>query len=118
MPDTIRTDHGLYLFTKSGEDQIHTQGDLLGVLASCSEEGTRRLVLSAGSLDPDFFDLSSGLAGEFFLKLSTYRMKTAVVLGPDTRLSSRFGELMAECNRGKEIRFCRSLSEAESWLFR
>jgi len=117
MPATIHTEHGLYLYTQPGEERIHTQSDLLGLLARCSEEGTSLLVLSAGSLAPDFFDLSSGLAGDFFLKLSTYRVKTAVVLDPDTRLSSRFGDLIAECNRGKEIHFCRSLSEAERWLF-
>ena len=117
MPTSMSTEHGLYLYSRPVEDQIHTQGDLLQVLARCAEEETSRLVLSAESLHTEFFDLSSGLAGEFFLKLSTYRVKTAIVLGPDTRLSSRYARLIAECNRGKEIHFCRSLSEAEDWLF-
>jgi len=74
------------------------------------------LLLSEGALHPDFFDLSSGLAGEISMKLTTYRVKTAIVVDLESIPSLRFREWAGECNRGREICFCANLKETEAWL--
>ena len=60
--------------------------------------------------------MSTGLAGEISLKLSTYRVKTAIVVDIESIPSQRFREWAAECNRGREIRFCADLRKGEDWL--
>ena len=80
------------------------------------EVGASLLLISDGALHPDFFDLSTGLAGEISLKLSTYRVKTAIVIDIESIPSQRFREWAGECNRGREIRFCAKIQVAEDWL--
>jgi hypothetical protein len=97
-------------------DIIHTQQDILDLIGLCGEAGSNRVLISDGSLHPDFFDLSTGTAGEITLKLSTYRIKTAFMIDLALISSVRFQEWAAECNRGQEIHFWADESEAESWL--
>jgi hypothetical protein len=80
------------------------------------EVGANYLLVSGEALHPDFFDLSTGLAGEISLKLSTYRVKTAIVVDLEFNLCQRFREWAGEFNRGREIRFCTNLQDAEEWL--
>jgi hypothetical protein len=80
------------------------------------EVGANYLLVSGEALHPDFFDLSTGLAGEISLKLSTYRVKTAIVVDLESNLCQRIREWAGECNRGREIRFCTNLQDAEEWL--
>ncbi len=80
------------------------------------EIGASLLLIFNGALHPDFFDLSTGLAGEISLKLSTYRVKTAIVVDLESITSQYFREWVGECNRGREIRFCADLHEGEDWL--
>lgn len=95
---------------------VSTQADLLELIGLCGEAGTDRLLFPAGSLAEDFFDLSTGLAGELGLKLSTYRVKAAFVVALDAVPSHRFREWANECNRGREFHFCDSEECAVEWL--
>ena len=74
------------------------------------------ILLSENNLQPDFFDLSSGLAGSVLGKLAQYRVKTAVVADLDGIRSERFQELIFEMNKGKQVNFFRELEKAEQWL--
>ena len=97
---------------------IRDERDIMGLMTLCGEAGSNRIMISRGSLNPDFFDLSTGVAGEISHKLSTYRVKTAFVMDLSTISSERFQEWANECNRGNEIRFFEDILEAEDWLLR
>ena len=116
MPQIIQTNHGNYLLSDPKHGNLSSERDILDLLGFFGEVGANFLLISDGALHPDFFDLSTGLAGEISLKLSTYRVKTAIVVDLDSIPSQRFREWVGECNRGREIHFCADLQEGEDWL--
>ena len=116
MPQITQTNHGNYLLSDPNHGNIRSEQDILDLFGFFGEVGAGLLLISEGALHPDFFDLSTGLAGEISLKLTTYRVKTAIVIDLESIPSLRFREWAGECNRGREIRFCADLEEAEGWL--
>ena len=116
MPQIIHTNHGNYLLSDPKQGNLSSEQDILDLFGFLGEVGSSLLLLSEGVLHQDFFDLSTGLAGEISLKLSTYRVKTAIVVDLESIPSLRFREWAGECNRGREIRFCANIEEAEDWL--
>jgi len=116
MAQIIQTSRGNYLLSDPENGNIRSERDILDLMGHFGEVGANLLLISDGALHPDFFDLSTGLAGDISLKLSTYRVKTAIVVDLESIPSLRFQEWAGECNRGWEIRFCADLAEAEDWL--
>ncbi len=114
MGRIVRTGAGVYITPEP--EVVSSQGELLELIGLCGEVGTDRLLFPPGSLAEDFFDLSTGLAGELGLKLSTYRVKAAFVVDLESVPSSRFRDWAGECNRGGEIHFCDSEDRAVEWL--
>jgi hypothetical protein len=114
MSKIIRRGSGIYV--TPDPEIVSSQADLLELIGLCGEVGTDRLLFPRGSLAEDFFDLSSGLAGELGLKLATYRVKAAFVVDLENVPSRRFLEWAGECNRGREIHFCDSEEQAVEWL--
>lgn len=90
--------------------------DVSTVLEACFDNATDRLLLYPENLTERFFDLSSGEAGEVLQKLRNYHIRLAVVCTPSLRLSSRFGELLAEENRGPYFRLFDQRPAAQDWL--
>src|SRR5215211_4624883 len=90
--------------------------DVSIVLEACFDNATDRLLLYSENLTERFFDLSSGEAGEILQKLRNYHIRLAVVRTPTLRLSSRFGELLAEENKGPYFRVFDERSAAQDWL--
>jgi len=74
------------------------------------------VILTEGDLAQEFFDLRSGLAGEFFQKCMNYRVRVAIVLPDPETYGERFSELAYEHRSHNTIRFVRSKDEAEAWL--
>ena len=114
MTQIIQTSQGSYLL--SDTETISSERDILDLMGLFGEVGASLLLISEGVLHPDFFDLSTRLAGEISLKLSMYRVKTAIVANIKTVPSQPFRDWAGECNRGGEIRFCTDRDEAERWL--
>ena len=76
------------------------------------------IVIPMQRLDPDFFDLRTGVAGTMLQKFVTYRFRVAV-LGDFAELASKSESLQAfivEQNRGGAIWFLANLGELESRL--
>ncbi len=70
---TIKTSKGSISHCKlSANKVISTTSDFLEVLLSCE---TQTVAIDKDSLAKSFFDLKSGLAGEFLQKVSNYRKK-------------------------------------------
>jgi hypothetical protein len=55
-------------------------------------------------LDPAFFDLSSGVAGDFVQKFVNYGLRLAIV-GEIPQPSAALRDFVRECNRGRQVWF-------------
>ncbi|TET31785.1 MAG: DUF4180 domain-containing protein [Anaerolineales bacterium] len=98
------------------EVEATEQFDPTTIVSSCIESGANSLLLDEIALPTDFFDLSSGLAGELLHRLSIYRMRMAVVVADPSKYSSHFQALVREANSGQEFRFFTTRQEAIQWL--
>ena len=86
------------------------------LLTSCIESGMRSLLLDEGVIPADFFDLSTGLAGELLHKLSNYRVRLAAVVPDPSLHPPRFQDFFREANRGTQYRFFSTRRAAIDWL--
>jgi len=86
------------------------------VLVRSIESGADRILMEADALPPQFFDLSSGAAGDLVQGLANHGIRVSVV-APDLALRSQaFQAFAKEANRGRAIRFFESATAAEEWL--
>jgi hypothetical protein len=113
----IHTEQGDYIICQPGSGLISSEQDILDLLGQGYDLDENRLIIHSTDLHPDFFDLKTGLLGSIFLKLSTYRVKTAFIVDMQKIVSERFHELIYEHKRSREIRFFEDLASAEEWLF-
>ncbi|HZS44173.1 MAG TPA: DUF4180 domain-containing protein, partial [Blastocatellia bacterium] len=58
--------------------KIQNSADISETLAAAV--GSAGLVLSEDNLKPEFFDLRTGLAGEFFQKFTNYKLRVAIIV--------------------------------------
>lgn len=79
--------------------------DALNLLANVGYYETDKLIIYERNLEPDFFELRSGLAGEILQKCVNYRIQIAIV-GEFTKFNSKsLDAFIIECNRGRQIFF-------------
>lgn len=83
-------------------------------LALSSDNGA--LLLDESQLGENFFELRTGLAGEFFQKFTNYRIRLAIVVLEPEKYGARFTELAREHKTHPTIRFHDSVGDAELWL--
>ncbi len=69
-----------------------------------------------GELDPEFFNLRSGVAGELMQKCVNYRSCIALVIRDPARYGERFSELALEHRTHPIVRFFGSREDVEQWL--
>jgi hypothetical protein len=97
-----------------GAPQVREPGDIPGALSVAMERGG--LLLDETQLGPDFFDLSTGLAGQVFQKFTNYRVRLAIVVAEPKVYGSRFRELAYEHRTHNSVRFFGSEQLARQWL--
>jgi hypothetical protein len=90
--------------------------DPTSLVISCGESGADSLLLDQDSLPADFFDLSSGFAGELLHRLSIYHMRLAAVVPDATLYSAQFQAFALEANKGQAFRFFATRQDAIDWL--
>jgi hypothetical protein len=73
--------------------------------------GIQRLIIAQHQLSADFFDLSSGFAGELVQKCVNYGMRVAVVGAGYEDRSMSFRDFVTEINRGGRFVFVGSVAE-------
>ncbi|GAB3795415.1 DUF4180 domain-containing protein [Spirosoma humi] len=92
---------------------IEDGSDLLGNLYYQDYD---KIILHQQTITPEFFDLKTGFAGELLQKFSNYRVHLAIV-GDFSQYSGKsFKAFMVESNKGGQINFVGSVSEALSKL--
>ena len=88
--------------------RIRTAQDAMDLIATTFVPGgAETIVVPVDRLDPEFFRLSTGVAGEIVQKFVSYRRRL-VVLGDITEHVARseaFRDWIREVNRGHDIRF-------------
>ena len=113
----LETMHAIpYVASRSTDIFIRTAQDMLEILAWGSERGTYLYLFQECNFSPEFFDLSTGLAGEILQKCSNYHVRLAIAGDYTLVMSSRFGEFVVELNRGNSVRFTPTRVEAADWL--
>src|SRR5216683_8247451 len=80
-----------------GESLMRRPQDATIVIEACFSARVRKALLYPENLTSEFFDLSSGQAGEVLDKLRRYQIRLAVVALPGTTtFSTRFSEILAD----------------------
>lgn len=74
------------------------------------------IVLTPDDVDPSFFDLHSGLAGELFQKVTNYGLRLALVLPDPAAHGPRWADLAFEHADHRVIRFLPTREDAEAWV--
>ena len=91
---------------------IRTPQDALDIMGDLYFQGIGQIILYEKNIAPEFFDLSTGMAGEILQKFSTYRIRLSIVgdFSKYTRKSIR--DFISESNRHGHTTFAASLEEA------
>jgi hypothetical protein len=86
--------------------------DILDLMGDCRFNGCNRIILKEENLNPDFFRLHTGLAGEILQKFSTYDFKLAIIGDFSKFRSKNLQDFIRESNKGRSIFFVTSLDDA------
>jgi hypothetical protein len=90
--------------------------DAASIATSCIEHGARAVLLDQRAIPPEFFDLSTRVAGELLHCLGKYGIRLAAVVPDPMRHSGPFQDFLREANRRGQYRFFASRSDAVAWL--
>jgi hypothetical protein len=92
---------------------VRTPGDFLSLMMEAREHGASVIALHEANIDPSFFQLRTGLAGEILQKVANYRFRFAVIgdISRYTESSESLQALVRECNRGNDVAFALTLDE-------
>lgn len=77
---------------------------------------TERMIIHAKTLDPAFFNLRSGLAGDILQKVVNYRLRVAIVGDFSVYEGRALRDFIRESNRANTVIFVKTLEEALSRL--
>jgi hypothetical protein len=86
---------------------LRSGADALGLIYEDEATAAEWIAVPAARLDPSFFALSSGVAGEFVQKFVNYRRRLAVVGDISAHLedSAALRDFVRESNRGQQMWF-------------
>jgi hypothetical protein len=88
---------------------IRNSQDALDTMASYS---TGYLILHEYNFEKDFFDLSTGMAGEILQKFTNYRVRLAIIGNFAKFKSKSLQAFIYESNKNSEYLFVNSVGEA------
>jgi len=118
VTDRIEDRHGVPVLVcgEDGPAVADGQGALDVIGATYS--GADVAAIPAARLDPRFFDLSTGLAGEIMQKFVNYQVRLAIVgdISAQLAASSALRALVHESNRGRHIWFVPDLEALDEHL--
>ncbi|RPI19180.1 MAG: DUF4180 domain-containing protein [Ignavibacteriae bacterium] len=111
--------NGIYIAELISENlEINNSQDALDIMANCSSQGARNIIIHEINILRDFFDLKTGIAGEILQKFSTYNFKLAIV-GDFSKYSSKsLRDFIYESNKTGRINFVNSVNQAKEVLIK
>jgi len=104
--------HRLLVLNSEGQILSRTQ-DLLDLIQEAFAQKASGLVVPVSRLDRSFFQLRSGLAGEFVQKIVNYQLKLIIVgdISGQVAASDALRDFVREANRGQTIFFVSDLED-------
>jgi hypothetical protein len=81
-----------------------------------SNPPAQTITITSDSLNPAFWDLKTGLAGELLQKNSNYRTRTIILGDFSGVVSQSLRDFIAESNRTGQVVFCATIQAAEQLL--
>ena len=96
---------------------LNTSQEALDLMMTFFPLGIRKMILHRKHINPDFFVLHTGLAGEILQKFVNYRVQLAIVGDFKNRTSSGLRALISESNRGTQMFFLDDVEMAKKVLF-
>ncbi|MDD4778372.1 MAG: DUF4180 domain-containing protein [Fermentimonas sp.] len=96
---------------------INVAEDGLDLLGNIYYQGFEKLIIFEKNINPDFFDLKTGIAGEVLQKFSNYRTQLAIVGSFSKYESKSLHDFINESNRGKHVIFAESVEDALKKIF-
>lgn len=101
----------------TNQSLVTDRRDANRLVEQCWEHDAQALLLYPANLPAEFFDLSSGLAGELLQKLRNYQLRLAIVDAEGTApLSTYFQDMAGEERRSGYFGLFASRAEAIAWL--
>ncbi len=91
---------------------INNSEDGLDLLGNIYFQGFDKVILQEENITPDFFDLKNGMAGEILQKFSNYRVRLAIIGDFSKYTGKSVNDFIYESNKGRQINFVNSQSEA------
>lgn len=102
----VQVNDQLIAVVQSEEPLINDAASALDLVVTIRyEDGSDRIVIHKQAIAEDFFNLSTGVAGEVLQKFINYRMKIAIVGDFSMYTSKALRDFIYECNRGNHIFF-------------
>ncbi|MNS58898.1 hypothetical protein D3C72_918350 [compost metagenome] len=105
-----RAGHRLWLVAAEGP-ALGTYQDALDLIGDALGHDAEVVVVPVARLHPEFWQLRTGMAGEFIQKLINYRLRFAVLgdLSAETAQSDALRDFVRESNRGRHVSFVADL---------
>jgi hypothetical protein len=119
MTETVIEAHGVRMLHCAGDGPLLAdEGAAVELVALALAQRADMVVVPARRLDPRFFTLSSGLAGQFVQKLVNYRLRVTIVgdIRAYVEASSALRDYVSETNRGRQVWFVADPAELDARL--
>jgi hypothetical protein len=101
---------------RSNEVEIMNAQDALDIMVNCTYQGARKIIVYEKNITPDFFNLSSGIAGQVLQKFSTYDAQLCIIGDYEKFSSKSLHDFIYESNKVGRITFVSSMAEARAKL--
>ncbi|WP_187977296.1 DUF4180 domain-containing protein [Mycetocola sp. JXN-3] len=98
--------HRVMVLPETGE-YVTTPDGMAELIGSLWGQSVTLVAVPRERLDPEFFRLASGVAGEFLQKLVNYRTPVAIIgnIDAETAASAPLRDFVWESNRGTQVWF-------------
>lgn len=95
---------------------INDAQDAVQLLMDCYYQGASKIIIQSKHINPDFFNLKTGFAGEILQKFSNYDKQLAIVGDFSNFTSKSWQDFIRESNKTGRILFVKNLEEAQEVL--
>ncbi len=97
---------------QSDDVEIKDVRDALDLMANCDFRGAWKIIIDEKNIDPEFFSLKSGIAGQIIQKFVNYKVNLAIVGDFSKYPGESFKAFVYECNKTKQVVFADTVHEA------
>ena len=119
MTETVSEAHGVRMLHCSADGPVLAdEGGAVELVALALAQRADMVVIPVRRLDPRFFTLSTGLAGQVVQKLVNYRLRLTVVgdIRSYVEASDALRDYVFETNRGRQVWFVADPAELDARL--